>query len=193
MDPPAWSASPSDDEPVDEQPTRDYLDYESERLLAEPLSGPRYIPWSSPAPEDLGDPETYVPLTPALSAAIDLHGSKARRRHVGQAMMRALGYVPNNETSMQTLLVFAWLSVELDVLLAKQVVPIDARARALASEGVRVGQHDMLDADLGQPGHAHRSSRNWRRVDIGNDLFVHVRRFLRSLVESGALIDQDDA
>jgi hypothetical protein len=195
MEPRPWSSSDNHDDD-DEYWLEVEFKAEMARRIAELENPTPYerspIHWRQ-GEHNLPEPDAYVDLNHALSAAIDLHGARAKRRHVGQATMKAIGYTPTSETSMHTLLVFAWLAAEIDYLLGLRVIPIDGKARALADLVVRAGQVDLLDTDLGQPALPHhRSSFKWRQIDIEQDLFVHIRRFLRRLEENGALVDHAD-
>lgn len=141
--------------------------------------------------DDYVSPEDYVDLTPALSAAIDLHGARARRRHVAQAVLRSLGYVPDGVPGRWTLLAFSWIGDEIARLLQEQLVPVEAKARAIASRVADVRDPASLEADLGI---RVRVDGDWtstaaRRVAIVDDLFPRLRRFLRRLVDEGALQD----
>jgi hypothetical protein len=136
-------------------------------------------------------PDDYVELTPALSAVIDLHGARARRRHVAVAVMRTLGYVPSAQPSDETLLAFAWLGGEIAELLALGSVPIEAKARALSSRIATI--EDPLpievDLDLSPRVEGDRTLDRARRVVIGDDLFPRLRRLLRRLADDGTLVD----
>ena len=133
----------------------------------------------------------YVTLAAALTAAIDLHGSRARRRHVATAMMRALAYHPTGETSVTTLSVFCTIAERLDELLANHLVAVEAQARALSSVLLNPElEAGFLDVDLGLVGETHQASEPWRRrVDLADALFPRLRRLLRQLAEEGLIVD----
>lgn len=188
MDPPAWSASPTDEPPEEETQELSPERYEEilRRAGVEPQVITRMVRLMRV--DDGEDLERYVALTPTLSTAIDLHGSKARERHVAHATMRSLGFRPSAETSTHTLRQFVLLAEQIGELLAIATVAIEAKARALASTFASTASPGFTDVDLGLTGHTHRASGRWRRVDIENELFVRIRRLLRRLADDENLL-----
>jgi hypothetical protein len=140
---------------------------------------------------DSATPDEYVALDPVLGAAIDLHGTRARRRHVAIAMMRALGY--KTEPSYWTLIAFSWLADEIVDLLSERTISIEGKARACASRVAAGRDTTALEVDLGLVAQVEgdRLQTTARRVTIVDDLFPRVRRFLRTLADAGQLVDLD--
>ena len=60
------------------------------------------------------------------------------------------------------------------------------RVRSVAAE---VASPDFTDIDLGIVSQPHQASEKLRRMDIGNALFVRLRRFLGRLADEGLLTD----
>ena len=103
--------------------------------------------------------------------------------------MVALGFTPTEETSTATLRLFFGLALAIEELLTVKTVPVEAKARAIASMAAEVASPDFTDIDLGIVSQPHQASEKLRRMDIGNALFVRLRRFLGRLADEGLLTD----